>query len=160
MLNNSLSKNAQRVQDVLTKKGVNFMVTELSASTKTANDAASALGCGVPQIVKSLIFKRKASNEPILILTSGVNRVNEKAIEKIIGEKIIKAEADFTKKITGFAIGGIPPVGHKQTIETFIDEDLLSFEELWAAAGTPHAVFKLCSKDLVLLTEGKVISIK
>jgi len=160
MFNDSLSKNAQHIQDVLTNKGLSFKVVELSASTRTANDAAATIGCEVAQIIKSLIFKLKESNKPILILASGVNRVNEKVIEKVVGEKIVKADADFTKEATGFAIGGIPPIGHKQAIDTIIDEDLLNFQELWAAAGTPHAVFRLRSEGLVVLTNGQVISIK
>lgn len=156
----SLSKNAQTVQNVLNQKGLDFKVVELSASTRTANDAAATIGCQVGQIVKSILFVTHHTRKPILVLASGINRINEKAIEKEIGAKIIKADADFTKDITGFPIGGIPPVGHKQVIDTFIDEDLLQFDELWAAAGTANAVFKLRSADLKNLTDGKVISIK
>jgi prolyl-tRNA editing enzyme YbaK/EbsC (Cys-tRNA(Pro) deacylase) len=95
-----------------------------------------------------------------LILASGPNRVNEKTIESYVGEKIIKADADFTREVTGFAIGGIPPIGHKQEIELiFIDQDLLKFNDVWAAAGTPNAVFNLRSNDLLEMTNGKVISI-
>lgn len=113
------------------------------------------------QIIKSLLFRSEKSNQPILILASGVNRVNEKTIEKIIDEKITKADADFTREITGFAIGGVPPIGHKQKINMIlIDEDLLKFGKLWAAAGTPNAVFSLQSCDLADLTDGKVCSIK
>ena len=156
-----LSKSAQNVQDVLSKKGLAFEVIELSSSTRTANDAAATIGCKVDQIVKSLLFFTEKSKQPILILASGINRVNEKAIAKIIGEKIIKADADFTREITGFAIGGIPPIGHKQKINhIFIDEDLLKFEKLWAAAGTPNAVFSLYSQDISNLTDGKTVSIK
>lgn len=160
MLDNSLSKYAQIVQDAFAKKGLAIKVMELAASTRTANEAALTIGCEVAQIVKSLIFKRRESHKPILVLASGINRVNEKTIEKIVGEKIVKADADFAKEVTGFTIGGVPPMGHKQIIDTIIDEDLLIFDELWAAAGTPYAVFKIFSKDLVALTSGKVISIK
>jgi prolyl-tRNA editing enzyme YbaK/EbsC (Cys-tRNA(Pro) deacylase) len=114
----------------------------------------------VAQIVKSLLFHSVNTNQPILILASGINRVNEKLIEKLISEKIVKADADFTREITGFAIGGVPPVGHKQKIDQiFIDEDLLKFEKLWAAAGTPNAVFSLCSSDLGNLTGGRIVTI-
>lgn len=156
-----LSKSAQSVQDVLSKKGLTFEVLELSSSTRTANDAAASIGCEVAQIVKSLLFCAEKSKQPVLILASGVNRVNENAIAKIIGEAIIKADADFTREITGFAIGGVPPIGHKQKINhILIDEDLLKFEKLWAAAGTPNAVFSLHSRDLESLTDGKICSIK
>lgn len=160
MNNISLSKSAQSVQDALAQKGLTLKVVELSASTRTAQEAATAIGCTVAQIVKSLIFRTKDTNTPILVLASGINRVNEKAIEKHIGEQLLKADADFTREVTGFAIGGIPPIGHKQHIQTFIDEDLLTYEELWAAAGTPHAVFCLKSSDLVMLTHGTVTPVK
>ena len=155
-----LSKSAQSVQNVLTNKGfVKFKVVELLASTRTAQEAADTIGCEVAQIVKSLVFRTKKTNRPILILASGINRVNEKFIEKQIGKKITKADAEFTREHTGFAIGGVPPLGHKQSITTFIDEDLLNYEILWAAAGTPNAVFDLHSADLKELTNGIVISI-
>ncbi len=161
MMNEILSKNAEIVQDALRKKGLTCEVVELSSSTRTAHDAAETLGCEVAQIVKSLLFRSEKTNQPILVLASGINRVNEKIIEKLRGEKIVKADADFTRDITGFAIGGVPPIGHKQTINhIFIDEDLLKLEKLWAAAGTPNAVFSLRSSDLLQLTGGKIVSIK
>ncbi|HEX4045349.1 MAG TPA: YbaK/EbsC family protein [Gammaproteobacteria bacterium] len=157
----TLSKSAKVVQEALLKKGMAFEVIELSASTHAAKDAALALGCTVAQIVKSLLFRSEKTNQPILILASGINRINEIIIENIIGEKIVKADADFTRNITGFAIGGVPPVGHVQTIKyIFIDKDLLKFDTLWAAAGTPNAVFSLNSSDLLNLTNGKMIAIK
>lgn len=156
----TLAKSAQSVQDALAKKGLTCRVVELSASTRTAQDAANAIGCDVAQIVKSLIFKTKETHRPVLILASGPNRVNEKLIESLVGERILKADADFTRDITGFAIGGIPPIGHRESIDLiFIDEDLLKFEEIWAAAGTPNAVFNLKGKDLLEMTSGKIISI-
>lgn len=156
-----LSKSAQSVQDVLYQNGLQFEVVELSSSTRTANDAALTIGCEVAQIVKSLLFRSTVTHQPILILVSGINRVNEKTIEKLVGETIVKADADFTRELTGFAIGGVPPVGHKTVINhIYIDEDLLSFSKLWAAAGTPNAVFSLQSIDLQGLTGGKIISIK
>lgn len=157
---NSLSKNAQSVQDALSKQGLSFEVVELLSSTRTAKEAAETIGCQVAQIVKSLVFRTKDTFKPVLVLASGVNQVNEKSIEPQLGEKIVKADANFAKEVTGFAIGGTPPFGHKQKIETFIDEDLLKFSEIWAAAGTPNAVFSLDSSELENLTQGKVISIK
>jgi len=159
MANENLSKSAQSVQNALTKKGLSLNVVEFPASTRTAQDAANAIGCQVAQIVKSLIFRTQQTQKPILVLASGVNRVNEKMVEKHVGEKIEKADADFARQTTGFAIGGIPPVGHTQIIETFIDEDLLALNELWAAAGTPNAVFSIKTTDLQPLTNGKIISI-
>jgi len=157
---NNLSKSAQNIQDILAAKGLRYNVVELAASTRTAQEAALAIGCEVAQILKSLIFRTKESNKPILVLASGINRVNEKTIELLVGEKIVKADADFTRDVTGFAIGGIPPVGHPKPIDTFIDQDLFLYKELWAAAGTPNAVFCLNSKDITSLTHGKIVSIK
>ena len=155
----SLSRSARCVQTALEEKEMIFKVVELPSSTRTAVEAAQTIGCDVAQIVKSLIFRTKESKQPILVLASGVNRVNEKAIFKHIGEQLEKSDADFTRDVTGFAIGGIPPVGHKVKIKTFIDEDLPKLGTLWAAAGTPNAVFSLDSQKIVELTDGLVISI-
>lgn len=158
-MSEALSKSAASVQAVLEKKGIKSKVIEMPASTRTAQEAADAIGCEVAQIVKSLVFRVEGTEEPLLILASGVNRVNEKQIKRYLGEKIEKADADFTRRVTGFAIGGIPPIGHLQAIRTLIDQDLLQHEVCWAAAGTPHAVFSLKSSDLVVLTDGEVIDI-
>jgi len=155
-----LSKSAQSVQDYLSNQGIHATVVELPASTRTAEEAAKAIGCQVAQIAKSLVFRTKHSNKAILVLASGINRVNEQAIVKEVGEEIVKADADFTRDKTGFAIGGIPPIGHKHKLETYIDIDLLQYTELWAAAGTPNAVFSLESRVIETLTQGKIISVK
>lgn len=156
-----LSKSAEIVQRALCEKGLKFEIVELSASTRTANDAAMTIGCQVERIVKSLLFRTKETQKPVLVLASGKNRVSEKVIQKYIGEKIEKADADFTREITGFAIGGIPPLGHKNLIPfVYMDEDLLQYETLWAAAGTPYAVFNLPANELQKATGGKIISIK
>lgn len=160
-MNKTLSKSAKSVQDALFEKNLTSEVMELSSSTRSANDAAATIGCDVAQIIKSLLFKTKNTDRPVLVLASGINRVNEKTIEKLVGEEIVKADAVFARDITGFAIGGIPPIGHKQKINlTFVDEDLFKFEILWAAAGTPNAVFSLHSRDLEILIDGKIVSIK
>lgn len=159
--NKMLSKSARGVQQALVEKGLAFEVVELSASTHTAIDAAKTIGCDVAQIMKSLLFCTEKTKQPVLVLASGINRVNEKTIARSVGEKIVKADAHFTRDMTGFAIGGVPPIGHKQTItHIFIDEDLLQYKTLWAAAGTPNAVFSLSSSDIESLTHGKVIAIK
>jgi prolyl-tRNA editing enzyme YbaK/EbsC (Cys-tRNA(Pro) deacylase) len=155
----SLSKAAQRVRDAAVARGLAADIVELSSSARTVEDAARSIGCQAAQIVKSLIFRTGDTARPILVLASGVNRVNETAIAEHVGEAIAKADADFVRETTGFAIGGIPPIGHKQAIITFIDKDLLAHAEVWAAAGTPHAVFCLASSALVELTAGKVISL-
>lgn len=155
----SLSTNAHRVQTALKELGYTLEVIELPASTRTAPEAAVAVGCEVAQIVKSLIFRRKRSLTPVLVIASGANRVNEKRMKQILGEPLGKADADFVRQQTGFAIGGVPPVGHTRPIETYIDEDLLQYKEVWAAAGTPHAVFKLNPNDLTAMTGGTIVSI-
>jgi prolyl-tRNA editing enzyme YbaK/EbsC (Cys-tRNA(Pro) deacylase) len=149
-----------RVQKSLQEKGLAFEIKEFSESTRTALDVAAAIGCEVAQIVKSLLFKTVQTNKPILILASGQNRVNEKTIKALVGEAIVKADADFTREITGFAIGGIPPLGNVKISTILIDEDLLNFEILWAAAGTPFTVFNLQSSDIQKMTHGKIVSIK
>lgn len=159
-MSQSLSSNAQKVQNALQALGLTLQVVELPESTRTAVEAAQAIGCQVEQIVKSLVFKRKHSEQPILVIASGSNRVNEKAIEALIHEPLGKADADYVRLHTGFVIGGIPPLGHSESLETFIDEDLFQYQEVWAAAGTPNAVFCLNPQDLPRMTNGKVISIK
>src|SRR5438105_7889007 len=120
-----LSTSAQKVQDTLNAQGYSCLVVELPDSTRTAKEAAQAIGCRVEQIVKSLIFKGKQSDKPVLVVASGTNRVNEKRLGQLAGEQITKADADFVRQHTGFAVGGVPPIGHLEQIETFIDEDLL-----------------------------------
>ena len=155
----SLSSSAQRVQEALANLGLVLQVVELPDSTRTAGEAAAAIGCTVEQIAKSLIFKTKVTERPVLVIASGSNRVDEKKIEAVLGEKITKADADFVRQHTGFAIGGVPPVGHVEELVTLIDEDLLVFDEIWAAAGTPHAVFRLTGNELVQATQGKVVKV-
>ena len=154
-----LSPSAKRVQSALDALGLPLEVLELPASTRTAVEAADAVGCELGQIVKSLVFKAKRSRQPILVLTSGANRVNEKRIAALIGEPLGKANADFVRENTGFAIGGVPPVGHIQPLKTFIDEDLLAYKQVWAAAGTPHALFRLNPADLERMTNGQVVKV-
>ena len=155
-----LSASAKKVQNALTSLGYDYEVIEFSESTRTAQEAAERVGCEVSQIVKSLIFKGKISGKAILILTSGANRVDIKRIKAHAKEKIGRADPDFVRERTGFAIGGIPPLGHLHPIETYVDEDLLLHEEIWAAAGTPNAVFKMDARELVKMTRGKVVTVK
>ena len=154
-----LSPSARRVQNILNEYGFDCMVFELSDSTRTAKEAALAVGCQVGQIVKSLVFKGKKSQIPILVIASGSNRVNEKKIGKMVSEPIKMAHADFVREKTGFAIGGVAPLGHAVKLKTFIDEDLFKYDEIWAAAGNPHALFKLTPNILLKMTDGQVISV-
>ena len=154
-----LSESAQKVQDALNRYGVSCEVVELPGSTRTAQEAAHAVGCRVEQIAKSLVFQGKTTKRPVLVVASGANRVNEKKLRDLLSEPVRKADADFVREHTGFAIGGVPPAGLAESMEVFIDEDLLKYEEIWAAAGTSHAVFKLTAADLVKITQGKVVTI-
>ncbi len=154
-----LSASAAKVQAALEARGFSFEIQELDQSTRTAAEAASAIGCEVAQIAKSILFKGKDSGRAVLVIASGVNRVDEKAVAALLGEKLGKADADFVRRETGFVIGGVPPVGHDKPIETFIDEDILAFDAIWAAAGTPFAVFRLDPRSLAELTGGRVANV-
>jgi prolyl-tRNA editing enzyme YbaK/EbsC (Cys-tRNA(Pro) deacylase) len=156
----SLSPSAQKIQDLLRTRGYDYTVIEHAESTRTAQEAADRAGCELGQIVKSLIFKGRSTNKPILVLTSGANRVDEQRIGEFAGETIGKADADFARAVTGFAIGGVPPIGHLQSIETYIDEDFLQYQTIWAAAGTPNAIFELKTTDLQKMTDGRVARVK
>jgi prolyl-tRNA editing enzyme YbaK/EbsC (Cys-tRNA(Pro) deacylase) len=156
----TLSPSAQKIQDQLRSLGYEYTVIEHAESTRTAQEAADRAGCDLGQIVKSLIFKGKESGKPILVLTSGANRVDEKRISEYAGEPIGRADADFVRAVTGFAIGGVPPVGHLQPMETYLDEDFLQYPTIWAAAGTPNAIFELRTEDLQKMTNGKVVRVK
>lgn len=126
--------------------------------TRTAVDAAAAVGCDVAQIVKSLVFRR-ASGAPVLVVASGRNRVDEAKVQAILGEPVGKADAAFVREATGYAIGGVPPAAHATPIETLVDEDLLAFDEVWAAAGTPRSVFALTPDELLAMTRGRVADV-
>jgi len=159
IMTNGLKPSAQKVQDVLNDRGFTNQIVELPDSTRTSVEAATAIGCTVAQIAKSLIFQGKESRSAILVIASGVNRVNEKRMAELLGEKLQKPDAEFVREQTGFVIGGVPPLGHTQPLTTYIDEDLLQYAELWAAAGHPNAVFKLTPAELVAMTNGTVLAI-
>ena len=154
------SRSARRVQEALAARGFDFEVREFPESTRTSAEAAAAIGCAVGEIAKSLVFRGAESGEAVLIIASGANRVDPAKAEALLGEAIGRADADFVRAATGFAIGGVPPLGHDRPLVTLIDEDLLAFEDVWAAAGTPNAVFRLSPKDLGDLTGGRVGDVK
>ncbi len=156
---NELSRSAQRVQQALQDLGLELKVVELPESTRTAADAAQAIGCQIGQIAKSLIFKTEQGDHPILVIASGDNRVDLTRVGTTIGEDLVMADAAFVREVTGFVIGGVPPVGHRTPIETYIDEDMFNYDEIWAAAGTPRAVFQLTPDDLLRATSGHVIRV-
>ena len=154
-----LSAAAQRVQDALKALGVACQVVELPESTRSAAEAAQAIGCRVEQIVKSLVFRGQSTNRPILAIVSGGNRVDEEKLALLVAEPVAKADADYVRQRTGYAIGGVPPVGHVESLMCVVDEDLLQYEQIWAAAGTPRAVFRLTPADLQRITDGRVVSV-
>ncbi len=158
-MSNDLSQSARRVQEALRSHGLACEVVELAKTTRSAKDAARAVGCQLGQIVKSLIFMGKKTNRPVFVAAGGENRVNEKLIGGYIDEAVKMADADFVRQKTGFAIGGVPPIGHTEKLSTFIDEDLFQYEEIWAAAGNPYAVFKLTPQELHQITDGKIVPV-
>jgi prolyl-tRNA editing enzyme YbaK/EbsC (Cys-tRNA(Pro) deacylase) len=159
-MSKTISSSAQRVQDALNSFGLALEVVELPQSTRTATEAAQAAGCSVGQIVKSLVFRGKQTGRAVLVLTSGANRVNEQRLAQLLAEPAEKADPDFVRQRTGFSIGGVPPVGHSEPLLTFVDQDLMQHSEIWAAAGTPNAVFRLTPRDLVRISSGQVVSVK
>jgi prolyl-tRNA editing enzyme YbaK/EbsC (Cys-tRNA(Pro) deacylase) len=147
--------SALKVQAVL---GPEFQVLEFETSTRTSEDAAAAVGGTVPEIAKSLIF-RAADGRPVLVIASGANRVDEKKVRALLGRKIERADAEFVRAATGYAIGGVPPVGHATPPTVLIDCDLLRFTAVWAAGGTPNAVFRIAPADLVRITQARVADV-
>ena len=153
----TLPENVQRVADLLQGKGHPHAPLMLDAACRTAQQAADTLGVAVGQIAKSIIFKRRADQMAVLVITSGDRRVDEKKVDALVG-KTGRADAEFVRASTGFAIGGVSPVGHLSKPVTLIDRELFRFEEIWAAAGHPHAVFRLRPHDLERLTDGAPVA--
>ena len=151
---------ALRVAAAATAAGLATEVHEMPASTRTAVDAAKACGCVVAQIVKSLVFRGATTGTPYLLLVSGANRVNEQAVAATLGEALMRPDANYVRDITGFAIGGIPPLGHATALATYIDTDLLAFDVVWAAAGTPNCVMRLEPQALRHATAAIVLAVK
>jgi prolyl-tRNA editing enzyme YbaK/EbsC (Cys-tRNA(Pro) deacylase) len=151
-----LKASAQKVQDALRAAGFDNTVVELPDSARTAAEAAAAVGCEVGQIVKSLLFRAEVSGRAVLVAASGSHRVDERAVAAVVGEPIGRATPDFVREQTGFAIGGVPPIGHAQPVVAVVDEALLAHARIWAAAGHPHAVFALTPDELVRMTGGAV----
>jgi prolyl-tRNA editing enzyme YbaK/EbsC (Cys-tRNA(Pro) deacylase) len=156
----ALSPAAQHVQETLRALGRAYAVRESEQSTRTSAEAAQAVGCQVGQIAKSLVFRARESGRAVLVIASGANRVDEARLAELLGEPIGRASPDFVRQQTGYVIGGVAPVGHASPLPVFIDADLLAFDEIWAAAGTPNAVFPLPASDLPALTGGRVVDIR
>ena len=150
----------QRVRKALEAQGYEPEVVELERTARSAAEAADALGVRVEQIVKSLVFRGTRTGRPVLVLAGGANRVDERRISDLFSEPVGMADAAYVREKTGFSIGGVPPVGHAERPTTFVDEDLLREEEVWAAAGHTHAVFGLEPAELVRISGGRVAGIK
>ncbi|MGW8318084.1 MAG: YbaK/EbsC family protein [Candidatus Promineifilaceae bacterium] len=153
--------SAQKVADAAKALGLEVEVVEFEETTRTADEAAAAIGCQVGQIVKSLLFV--ADDEPVVTLVSGANRLDIRKLAALRGVErgeVKRADADTVKIATGFSIGGVPPFGHQTALPVYVDEDLTSYERVWAAAGTPFAVFSISSGDLVDASQGRVVVLK
>jgi prolyl-tRNA editing enzyme YbaK/EbsC (Cys-tRNA(Pro) deacylase) len=152
------SPSLERVRAALASHGLdNLVVREFAASTATAADAAAAIDTTVERIVKSLVFM--AGDQPVLVLASGPNRVDTTKLATLTSQTVKRANADQVRQHTGYAIGGVPPVGHPSPLATFVDRDLLQFDEVWAAAGTPNSVFAIAPDVLVSITAGQVADV-
>jgi prolyl-tRNA editing enzyme YbaK/EbsC (Cys-tRNA(Pro) deacylase) len=149
----------ERVQEALRALGLGHQVVDLGLSARTAADAAKAVGCQVDQIAKSLVFRLRESGRPLLVVTSGAPRVDETKVATLVGESLQRADATFVRAETGFAIGGVAPIGLARPVLTLIDEHLMAFEAIWAAAGHPNSVFRLTPAELVTMTGGRVVTV-
>jgi prolyl-tRNA editing enzyme YbaK/EbsC (Cys-tRNA(Pro) deacylase) len=153
-----MKPSVQRVHDALVARGFQPRIVEFPASTRTAVEAAAAIGTSVERIVKSLAFA--AGERTIVVLASGVNRVDTARLGQIVGLPITRADPDRVRQETGFSIGGVPPLGHANPLPVYVDRDLLQYDEVWAAAGTPYAVFPISPRDLVRVSGGQVVDVK
>jgi prolyl-tRNA editing enzyme YbaK/EbsC (Cys-tRNA(Pro) deacylase) len=154
-----LGPSVRRVQEALAAGGGHTVIA-LEQSARTSAEAARAVGCQVDQIAKSLVFRGAATQRAVLVIASGVNRVDEAKVAALIDEPVARADAEFVRARTGFAIGGVAPVAHAEPLTILIDEDLLKWPEIWAAAGHPNTVFRLTPADLVRMTGGRVASVR
>ncbi len=157
----TLHPTAQKVAEAGRELGLNIDIMEFTETTRTAEDAARAIGCTVAQIVKSLLFV--VNGQPTMALVSGPNRLSEKKLAALCGvgrKKVKRADADIVREATGFAIGGVPPFGHATKLPVYVDQDFWQFEVIWAAAGTPNAVFAITPDDLAHVTGGTVADLK
>lgn len=154
-----LPPSSARVQAALAERGVHSTIVYLERAARTSAEAAAAVGCRVDQIAKSLVFRGGSSGRPLLVIASGANRVDETRVAGVVGEPLDKADADFVRAHTGFAIGGVAPLAHPTPLTTLIDAHLLEWERIWAAGGHPHTVFPLTPAELVRITGGRVVAV-
>ena len=148
-----------KVIDAFKQKGIEIDILNLDVSTKTSQEAADAVGCDIEQIAKSIVFFESIQNKLVQIFVSGPNKVNLESFQNQTNLRIEKADAEYVRESTGFAIGGVAPLGHKNRPLYFIDETLIDFHEVWCAAGPPSSLFKLKTEDLLKTTEAKILNI-
>lgn len=158
-MNDKLSAT-ERVAAAAAAIGLGVEIVEHERSTRTAEEAAAACGCSVGEIVKSLVFRGARSGDPVLLLVSGANRVDEAAVAAAIGEALVRPDAAYVREVTGFAIGGIPPFGHATPLATYLDRDLTAYDRVWAAAGTPKTIFAVAPDRLVAATGATVVAVR
>jgi len=155
----ALPASAQRVQDALARLGIDSLIVELPVAARTSRQAADALGIEVGRIAKSLVFRGSRSSRAVLVIAAGDRRVDEGRLAAVLGEPIERATPEFVRQHTGFAIGGVAPLGHPQPLATFIDASLRRFDSVWAAGGTPHCVFPIAPTALLVASGGREIEI-
>ncbi len=156
----ALSSSAQKVQDALVLLGSRAQVVEHENAGHTAADAALLLRCDIAQIAKSIIFRSATSGKSVLVITSGANRVDEKKVADILGDKLAKADAAFVREQTGFAIGGVPPLAHTNPGAILLDQDLLKFHQVFPAGGTPHAMFAIDPNELLRISGAQFADVR
>lgn len=149
-----------RVEAALRALGMPSDIVEFGTSTRTSAEAAAAIGCEVAQIAKSVVFRGKQSDACIVVIASGADRVDEKKLAALLGEKVSRADADFVRQRTGFAIGGVAPVGHAGAVTVLVDQALWTLDPIWAAAGTPNTVFRLSANDLHRIPDIRVVDVR
>ena len=155
-----LPASARRVAEALAAAGVTTTIVLLEHAARTSAEAAAAVGCDVGQIAKSLIFRRRQTGRALLVIASGAKRVDEATVSTLINEPIERADADFVRSHTGFAIGGVAPLAHPAPLVTLIDEDLLVWDAVWAAGGHPHTVFRVTPHELCRVSGGRVVALR
>ena len=153
------SPSVARVRKALDEAGLDADIVELPGAARTAKAAAEFLGCDVGQIANSLVFRGSGNGQAVLVMSSGAKRVDLERLATIVGEPVEKAEAEFVRGATGFAIGGVAPVGHARPLRTFVEQSLSAYSEIWAAAGHPHTVFRLTYEDLLRITRGAAVEV-
>lgn len=156
----AFSGSVGRVEAALAAHGLEGRILEVPDTARTAPEAAAAIGCSVAQIAKSLVFRGAQSGTAVLVVASGINRVDEARLASALGEAVQRPDAAFVRHATGFAIGGVAPLAHAAKLRTIIDRDLLALDPIWAAAGAPHAVFRLSARELIEITAGEIADVK